>query len=561
MKTKKILIAFCLGCTILLTSPNSSQAFFESFSQSQVAAVISSIGEILAQIQFLQNKLDSISDTTNSDTLNQVAGTSQTNDKGTEEFMMFSAYNLEPYTDTYRSNVLAELARNDTAGIIYTGVGEISEKLGEDEIDFNSEIYQEAKGVDAPLWLQMRIYANKISIPGESEKRNVSASEILDKNNNVVRQAFRDRVKAEFSTYNKYFPDQCKVIVFEEAGIYHSPQGGGTFWSDPEPVISKPTDEYDYIFANRMVRTFHLVSSYIKSINPDCEVGMHLGHSVLINEEVLTERMDWLESKGHLPDFIFYDLYVDVQPTYSSYERKLRERKQVMDRLGIPSMHLSQLHTTNAFQKGKGRTPSKSDIDDSIALDDSLGFDGVGYYTKNALSTINFDENPFYPNEKAQRTVYESSKNRWDYAMRLLLERNGVNSSDLFDLILHGRFTQGRYDVYLKNLITQQWDYIGRADPEIRPNYQEPETVVLRNLDIDTYIKNGAAQLRFDAADNFFKGRVENVSLAQSSMLSDFKSTEELETIYITDNSDHEIGRYDGRVWLTQNSTYITTTP
>lgn len=558
MKTKNTLFGIILFCVVVLTTPTSSQAFFESFPRSQMAAVITTISDLIAQIQFLQNKLEAI---TNSDNQSSSITQAETDDKGTEEYMMLSAYNLEPYTDTYKSNVLAELARNNTAGIIYSTVGEISEKLGEDEIDFNTRVYQEAKETDAPLWLQMRVYANEISIPGESGKHNVSASEILDKDSNVIRKALRDRVKKEFTAYNKYFADECRVIVFEEAGIYHSPQGGGTFWSDPEPVISKPTEEYDYMFANRMVRLFHLLNYYIKTINPDCEVGMHLGHSVLINEDVLVERMNWLEGKGYLPDFIFYDLYVDVQPDYSSYSKKLTERKKVMDGLGIPSMHLSQLHTTNAFQKGMGRTPSKSDIDDSIKLDDSLGFDGVGYYTKNALATINFDEEPFYPNEKAQRTVYESSKNRWDYAMRLLLERNGVNPGNLFDLILHGRFTQGRYDVYLKNLTTNNWDFIGKIDPEIRPNYKEPETVAMRNLDASTYINNGVAQLRFDAADNFFKGRVENISLAQSAMLSDFKSAEELETIYIADNSASEIGKHDGRIWLTKDSTYITTTP
>ncbi len=420
-----------------------------------------------------------------------------TTDRSGEKFMMFSSYNLEPYSDKYIKNIISNLSRNNITGILYSSVGEISSKLGSDENLLNRKIFSKAQNAGADMWLQIRVYANNINVDGEM--KTATAQEILE--DKEVRHAFRDRIKKEVYAYQKYFPDTCKIIAFEEAGIYHKSQGGGHFWSSPQGIphdlgVRPPNDQYDTVFATRLSKIFDLIHTYAKSVNPNCEVGMHLGHSVFINSTPLKERMSWLASQGSYPDFMFYDLYEKASSSYTAYEKKLTQRREIMKSFGIPAYHLAQLHTMNDFQNGKGRTPSKADIDNYVALSEQLNFNGIGFYTKNALPSENSDG--FVVNKRGQRPVYESSKDRWDYGILKLRERDNINTNNYFDLVLHGNFGDGLYDVYLKNTTSNKNDFIVRIDPENKRGIvggHRNALIVERLLSRNLYMNSGKVEL------------------------------------------------------------------
>ncbi len=339
-------------------------------------------------------------------------------------FMMISAWHLAPYSESYLDHALRDIAKAGAAGIVYATSGELTEffarkGLSVGETAYNTMIYRMAARRGARLWLQLRVYANRVPDPASGKRRNFTAREIL--RDRGKRQSFLREARREFSAYNRFFRDACRVILFEEAGIYHSPGGGGRFWSSRARRLRKRTVRADRMFASRMARMTRLLKRMILRVNPSCKVGIHLGHSAFLDLPVLTEWMRWLERKGARPDFIFYDFYLKSQKDFASYERKLSRRADyVKNVLKLPFLHLAQLHTMNAFQHGGGLTPSKAELDAIAALDDRLCVDGMGFYTKNALPTQNRENAPLAPNTRGQGAVLETSKERWDYGLRLL---------------------------------------------------------------------------------------------------------------------------------------------
>lgn len=321
----------------------------------------------------------------------------RTADRHKEIYMMFSAYGLSPYSDIYIDNVLSELGRKKIPSIVYSTMGELTEiykkKRNIDETDYNRSLFQIAGTYGAKIWLQIRVYANRIAVPGKDGTTNYTAEQIID--DKEVRDAFTKRLSNEFAVYNNAYGSSCNVIVFEEAGIYHQPQGGGYFWSSEMYKIKKPSDYYDNLFMKRMAKIFIIVNSVIKQKNPVCRVGIHIGHSALLNEPVFEKWVSYLEANNAKPDFIFYDFYLKAQKDADSYKQKIIQRKRFLsERLGFSVYHLAQLHTMNAFQHGGNRTPSKVEIDDIIDIDLKMGVQGIGFYGKNALPTEIFENNP-----------------------------------------------------------------------------------------------------------------------------------------------------------------------
>ncbi len=122
----------------------------------------------------------------------------------------------------------------------------------------------------------------------------------------------------------------------------------------------------------------------------------------------------------------------------------------MLKQLGQKVYYLAQLHTTNAFGHGGGRTPSAQQIERTLSLARTLGVDGFGYYTKNAMPTVctkesmqrgywespqgppkristdgcNPDEDlrPLDPNLSGQQMVYQNSLGRWQFGISKLIE-------------------------------------------------------------------------------------------------------------------------------------------
>ena len=398
--------------------------------------------------------------------------------------MMISAYNLEPYSDAYLDNVLADLARHGAAGVVYTDLGQSSAGLKargytKGAVALNRGIFQRAKTAGASIWLQMRVYGNQLQVAG-GPPRNVTAEEILS--SPAAADAFKDRVRQEFSAYNDAFAGACRVILFEEAGIYHSADSGGLFWSSSRQALGKPSQAWDQMFADRMTRIFAMAAGTIKAINPNCQVGAHLGHSTVNDEPVLAAALSRMN--GPKPDFIFYDFYEKSQKSYDNFARLLDRRARFIQQdLGENAIYLAQLHTMNDFQNGGGRTPSREELDLTMNLAKRLGFVAIGYYSKNALPTADYSNDPMDPNAVGQATVYESSKDRWDYGLLQVSELGGLEVGGLFDLVTHAPVGAR---LSLKNARTGRWDFVGETEPDMGQN--TGGFTVFRDLNRNAYI-------------------------------------------------------------------------
>lgn len=426
----------------------------------------------------------------------------RTPSRAIKRFAMVSAYHLEPYSEAYLDNVLADLARQQISGIVYTALGEISKFLREkkgldmDEMALNRRIFSQARRAGADIWLQMRVYANDLQIEGEAP-RTLTAEEILV--SPAADRAFRARVREEFRAYNDFYKNACTVVVFEEAGIYHPPEGGGFFWSSLNTSVGRQTPFWNRIFAERMAGIFEKAQKEIKSINPNCSVGMHLGHSVFIfNPSFLEQAIDGLKAKGAKPDFIFYDFYLESQPDFDAYASKLADRARfITQTLRLPAYHLAQLHTMWNFHGAQGKTPSREEIDRIVELSSSLGYSGMGFYSLNASKTLHFENDPFDPNTRWRSTVYESSKDRWDYGMLKLQEISGVDFRKRFDLVVQRR-GDAAVRVYARNAGSNQWELLGLVEPPARRG----GVSVFRGLDADRYLRGGRAlAVKFEPAE------------------------------------------------------------
>jgi len=442
-------------------------------------------------------------------------------------FMMVSAYHLEPYSQDYLENVLSDLARHHASGIVYSTLGSTSAVLKAkgvplDEGGLNRSIFQRAHDYGADIWLQMRVYDNKMSIGGV-EPRNYTSEELL--NAPGGKEAFAEGVKQEFLTYNQYFKTNCVVIMFEEAGIYHSAAGGGTFWSSQDRHIQRQSRDLDETFASRFAGLFQVAKQTIRTINPTCKVGVHLGHSAFNDQPVLEEWIGRLARAQVAPDFIFYDFYLKSQPDFQTYAARLEDRAHfITQTLRLPAMHLAQLHTMNNFQHGLGATPSRSELDAIVDLDRRLGFKGIGFYTKNAVPTVRFDNDPMGPNTVGQATVYESSKDRWDYGLLKVYETGGVDFRTLFDLVIRQQASSS-VEVFAKNVASGAWDLIGVVPASQGAGPANPALTLFRAIDARRYLSDlKLLTLRFKASSETL-GK-EAVWVVPSEPSRNFRSTE-----------------------------------
>jgi hypothetical protein len=141
----------------------------------------------------------------------------------------------------------------------------------------------------------------------------------------------------------------------------------------------------------------------------------------------------------------------------------------------------------NNFQRGLGATPSRDEIDAMVALDLRLGFKGIGFYSKNAVPTSRFDNGPMEPNAVGQATVYESSKDRWDYGLLKVFEAGGADFRNLFDLVVRQQGSS-RVEISARNIATGAWDLIGVIPASGASGGQPPAVTVFRALDAHRYL-------------------------------------------------------------------------
>jgi len=314
-------------------------------------------------------------------------------------FMMYDAYKLEPgFSSEYKHAAMQKMAANDTAAIVYVTLGY------DDRLGLVTDALEHAAIYGTDVWLQIRAYDNAWGFNSRQLPK--------------AKGKLTDTLKPILDVYSKLQED-CKIILFEEAGIYHSPIGGGKFWADGNRHYAgerlRASSLWDSVFIYRFNRVFDTIKNVIRTQIPDCEVGWHIGHAATYREYKNKRVIEHLT----VPDFIMYDLYPKVSPTYASFQSKLIDRIPALAAIA-PVYYLNQLHTTNYFAHGGGRTPSFDILHNSMSLARQLGAHDLGWYTKNARATINFSENPFDPNTRAQTTVLDSSPTRYSEGLRIL---------------------------------------------------------------------------------------------------------------------------------------------
>lgn len=347
-------------------------------------------------------------------------------------------------------NALSSLGKNGVSGIVYGTLGVAPRIRAKARLSpdfdpnaYNRDLFMLARERKADLWLQLRYYDDWVSAAG-SAPANLTAPQVLS--DPAIERAFMQSAMAAVRVYAEAFPGACVVILGEEETMYHSMEGGGLFWAGKEvwnhsaklgggQYLQRRT-VLDELFVANFTGINRLLIGQIKRAHPGCRVGIHIGHAPLYQKigdrpvyEVILQKLGPLS-----PDFTFYDLYDKISKTEGDFRSKLTDRVRLLRALGQPVYYLAQLHTTNDFGAGGGRTPSAEQIDETFHLAEQLGVEGFGYYTKNAVPTMCMKSNastaegcnaredlaPLDPNVTAQNMVWESSPQRWEYGLSKL---------------------------------------------------------------------------------------------------------------------------------------------
>lgn len=328
-------------------------------------------------------------------------------------FFYASAYNLAPYSKEYVDEVFNIAAKTNHAAIIYSNINR-PRYPHDSQISYNEILYSKAKEAGASVWLQLRFFDNSLLGDGD-----ITPVPLFWRKQELF-YSYLDEI---IETYSKQNFDSCRIILFEEAGMYHSPQGGADFWAGGnkhyEGEKLKPSTLFDRIFEYRFIKAYNLVVSRIRTLT-DCEVGFHIGHSATYRNIGGVTSIERIIDKVDA-DFIFYDLYPSASPDFDSYSRKLVDRISRMSKLS-PVYYVNQMHTMNNFGHGLGKTPTSETMTESTRLAYESGASLVGWYGKNAAVTQNI-EDALDPNTQGQMTVLESSRDRFFYAL-------GITSSD-----------------------------------------------------------------------------------------------------------------------------------
>lgn len=373
-----------------------------------------------------------------------------------QAYVMLSGWALYPQLSRQSpiAHALADIAQARVAGIVYGTLGippwirknrNIPDTF--DPNEYNSRLFAMARDAGATLWLQLRYYDNWVRANGQ--ERNITAPEISS--DATLRGAFVSAAMESVDAYAEAFPGGCTIILGEEETPYHARLGSGLFWAgqslwDQSPkkgagehLSQNRTVEDNFIQQYASVNS--ILISAIRKKHASCRIGLHIGHFPLYQK--IGGRSEYGIALSEMPrvDFTFYDLYEKVSPNEADFADKLSTRVALLKQMGQNVYYLAQLHTTNAFGHGGGRTPSAAAIDRTVALAERLGVAGMGYYTKNAAPTMCGtgqaandnnpppkrriravcdpveDRDPLDPNLQGQKMVYDGSPVRWRYGL------------------------------------------------------------------------------------------------------------------------------------------------
>ena len=384
-------------------------------------------------------------------------------------FVMISAYNLYPPINdpldpasVSLAEALSDIAQYQVSGIVYGTLG-VSPNVnanfshGFDPNIYNEALFKSAQDRGADIWLQLRYYDNWLTLG--TGPTNLTAPVIIA--DPTAQAAFLEAAIAAVDVYEKAYPLTCTIILGEEETIYHSKTGGGLFWAGQTVWDNSPKTNVDgqylahssyisSIFANRFIWLNRFLMSAIKQKYPNCRIAVHIGdeplYEMVDNMPIYQYILQGLPPLG----FTFYSLFEKISKEDADFERKLTDRVTLLKRLRQTVYYLAQLHTTDNFGSGAGRTPSASEIEATIQDASALGADGFGYYTKNSMPTIctqatitrgfwqdpdnpavivptdkcnpREDLDPLDPNLEGGAPVYQNSSARWRFGLSKLTE-------------------------------------------------------------------------------------------------------------------------------------------
>jgi hypothetical protein len=321
--------------------------------------------------------------------------------------------------------------------------------------------------------------------PYRSETGNATPREFAQ--DSARREATIERFKELARTYKKYYPENNRITIFDEAPLGDGLSELGENWERYDEAL-RELKEYGPEAFSYMYKAF-------REVLPKAKIGVFLQHphnappEVTGDRSILADFMRQAEKLGATPDFIYSDVYRGygnrsrgTELTNEYITEVVRYTKKIAEKYDARAYHLGQAHTIKV-----GYTPSRYEIDTNIDAILEGNPDGLGWYWPNFASPGRYrvghqpvgislgypvSMNPFDPNawgnEGPAGSMYGTSRDRFTYSYLRIKEAIGeINREDRFDLWLFGHdFNYMEHSVWLKSKEEGEWELIGHFNPQ-----------------------------------------------------------------------------------------------
>lgn len=382
---------------------------------------------------------------------------------------------------SYMDNLLTVLGQRNIIGHVHFALARYSFAS---DLECFKKFLEQAKNKNVKIWLN---FPENFYYGGP-----VDYNKFLD-NTGGVRDEILSHVGQVIKTYNDYATATrfSRITIFGEAphnyNDFWNPGGGKKYCYDLPAAV------------NKIPSVFNFLSEKIKSTLislPNSKIGIWLAGSCYVDPENFTQLLMSPWNNAQRPDFFYIDWYRGKGSTPEQADWWIERVIRSAANFNIPVFFEGQMHTSS-----NGYTPSKNNINSDISTGIRAGTKGVGFELRNYESTspnLNQQEPAFIINNIRLSEVYESSRDRWEYASLRLFEQQKPNFNDLFDVWIYGSdFDRYELELYLKSNLGE-WDFMGRFSPTPKQNIYngKDHVVIFRALPKSKYMANSIIELK-----------------------------------------------------------------